>query len=170
MRRPAIIAVRAAAAILALAAAACAPAGPPPGGQGRAPEPAEAAPSLRPFPVRVTGRDYRWHILYPGPDGRLGTPDDRQGTRDLHLPRGAEVEVDLRSEDFAYGFYLPQFEVLEVAMPGSPFLVRLTTLEEGTFELLGNQMCGYTHPELIGRVVVHPAAEYAAALREQVGS
>ena len=111
-------------------------------------------PPAREFPVRVTGEDFRWQIRYPGPDGVLDSDDDRFGERHLEVPARSTVHLDLRSTDFVYSFYLPDVPVLEVALPGQPVVISFPVGEEQTLELLGNQMCGYTHPELLGEVRV----------------
>lgn len=115
---------------------------------------AEVAARATTFRVRVTGTGYTWRVEYPGPDGRPGTRDDVVGERHLRLPAHAHVRVELRSDDYAYGFYLPGFDVVDVAIPGTSASIELETDEPGTTPLLGNQMCGFTHPGLIGVVVV----------------
>ncbi|HET9481584.1 MAG TPA: hypothetical protein VFP98_07510 [Candidatus Polarisedimenticolia bacterium] len=115
---------------------------------------ASLALAAAPFEVRVTGRDFRWHILYPGPDGRLDTPDDLRALQHLHLPARTKIELDLRSDDYVYGLNLPDLDAADLAVPGRPFVMEFRTEGPGTYRLLGNQMCGGRHPELIGDLVV----------------
>jgi cytochrome c oxidase subunit 2 len=110
--------------------------------------------------MRVTGGNYGWRIRYAGEDGRLDTADDVMGRRHLHFPPETKVTIDLRSEDFAYSFHLPDFDVIEVAVPGSPYVLDLVTDLPGASLLMGNQMCGFAHPELIGSVTVHEEGEF----------
>lgn len=114
--------------------------------------------------MRVTGSDFKWLIRYPGTDGRLGTADDPVTRRDLHLPAGADVSIELRSDDYAYSFYVPDREIMEVALPGSPWSIQLRTAEPERLRLLGSQMCGFAHPDLLGEVVVAAPAEFDAWL------
>ena len=115
------------------------------------------------YQVRVTGDEFRWQIRHPGPDARLDTADDRITQQHLELPARRRVALDLRSNDYVYSLYLPQIPVLEVAVPGDPVIIDFETGEERVLELLGNQMCGYTHPELLGELRVLSHFEPAAA-------
>ena len=47
----------------------------PDGDLGRASSSASAAPKVQPL-AEVTGRQFQWVMRYPGPDGKLHTPDD----------------------------------------------------------------------------------------------
>ncbi|MCH7816402.1 MAG: hypothetical protein IIC60_07520 [Proteobacteria bacterium] len=52
-----------------------------------------------PLRVRMTGRDFKWHLRYPGPDRQLDTADDVLAQRHLHVPTDTAVEIELRSDD-----------------------------------------------------------------------
>ncbi len=117
-----------------------------------------------PLRVRLTGSDFRWHIRYPGPDHRLDTPDDLLAQRHLHLPTDTDIQLELRSDDFVYSLYLPDYELVEMAFPGRPFLLEFSTGSVGTSRLLGSQMCGYTHEQLLGNIVVSGPADYRQAI------
>jgi len=138
-------------AVLCLGASMAAPPPPPP-------------PSLPPLALtlRVTGKDFRWHILYPGPDGLLDTADDIATQRHLHLPAQSRIAIDLRSDDYVYSLHLPDLEVTELAVPGKPYLLQFQTENPGHYRLMGSQLCGYTHPELIGNLVVHTQESFNA--------
>jgi len=126
------------------------------------PEP-PAAPSRdpqRPLELRVTGDEFRWRIRYPGPDDRLDTPDDVEAWRHLYLPARTEIVIDLCSADYVYTFYVPAFDIMEAAVPKVPFEIDFETGPPGRFDLLGSQMCSYTHTELLGDTVVLPPAEF----------
>lgn len=115
---------------------------------------ADPLPPSQILTVEVTGFDYNWHIRYPGPDGQLGTGDDIWSLRNLHLPADAAVELRLLSRDFLYNFWLPEYSVYEIAVPDVPMVARFRTDSPGETELLGDQMCGFSHEDLIGRLVV----------------
>lgn len=108
-----------------------------------------------PLTVRITANGFRWNILYPGPDGLLDTPDDIAAQRHLHLPARRTIAIDLRSDDYVYSLHLPELEVTELAVPGKPYLLQFDTENPGHYRLMGSQLCGYTHPELLGDLVVH---------------
>ena len=57
--------------------------------------------------VKVTGKQFNWEILYPGPDGEFGTADDKQVDNDIRVPAGKPVRVILASKDVIHSFFLP---------------------------------------------------------------
>ncbi len=107
-----------------------------------------------PLRVRVTAQDFQWHHRYPGADRRLDTPDDLLTRRHLHLPTDTEIQIELCSDDFVYTLYLPDYELVEMAFPGRPYLMKISTRSAGTSGFLGSQMCGFTHEDLLGELVV----------------
>lgn len=107
--------------------------------------------------VEVTGDEFNWYFRYPGPDGELGTSDDRHSVQDLYLPANSQVELDLNSNDYVYNFALPDLDLQEIAVPGLDFGLQFSTSDERTMQLLGDQMCGFEHETLIGRVYVREA-------------
>ena len=116
--------------------------------------------------VEVTGHEFSWEVRYPGPDGRLGTGDDVVGARDVYLPAGWPVRLRLRSEDYIYTLRIPPLGAEEIAVPDMVFEMDLGKIPEGVYPLRGDQMCGFSHPDLIGRVVVSSTAAWRQALSE----
>jgi len=129
---------------------------------------AEPAPDV-PIKVRITGDEWRWIVRYSGSDGTLDTDDDVLSERHLRLAAGTNVTIDLASNDYIYTFYVPQLDIMEVAAPSSPYELELETGPAGVHDLLGSQMCGFTHPELLGDVIVQERAEFADWLDSQGG-
>ena len=125
---------------------------------GCGPDPLPPRPD--PLVVRVRGEAYQWHVQHPGPDGALDTADDIHTRRDLHLPGETNVRIELASADYLYGFRIPELAVNEVAVPDLAFAAELRADAAGTYRLRGDQMCGFRHESLLGRVVVHDAAGY----------
>ena len=112
--------------------------------------------------VEVTGHDFEWHYRFAGTDRSLGTADDLLAEGDLHLPVGARAELLLESQDYIYTFSLPHAGVHEIAVPDMTFTVLVDAEIEGTFELLGDQLCGYAHGGLIKRLIVEPESRFRA--------
>lgn len=104
--------------------------------------------------IEVTGDDFNWYFRYPGPDGVLGTSDDRHSMQDLFLPDNSKVDLKLNSNDYVYLFSLPELGMREIAVPGLSFELQFTTQEEQVLDLMGDQMCGFAHESLIGKVYV----------------
>ncbi len=122
--------------------------------------PSQPRTPSEPLRVRVTGHDFTWHLRYPGPDRELDTDDDILARRHLHLPMQTPVELELCSDDYVYSLYLPDYELVEMAFPGRPFVVEISTDFAGTSRLLGSQMCGFTHEQLLGDLVVQSPEDF----------
>lgn len=115
--------------------------------------------------VGVTGRDYRYHFQYPGVDQHLHSADDRHGVQNLHVPHGARVHLELTSDDYVYLLEIPELDIYEVLAPGLKFSVQFDPPSQGSYELLGSQMCGYDHEELLGKLIVESPSSYWHTVR-----
>ncbi|MEM7501205.1 MAG: hypothetical protein AAF417_04155 [Pseudomonadota bacterium] len=104
--------------------------------------------------IDVTGDEFNWYFRYPGPDGELGTEDDRHSVQDLYLPANSNINLNLHSNDYLYSFALPELGLQEIAVPDLNFELEFTTEDERTLQLLGDQFCGFAHETLIGKVYV----------------
>jgi cytochrome c oxidase subunit 2 len=104
--------------------------------------------------IEVTGDEFNWYFRYPGHDGVLGTSDDQHSVQHLYLPDNARVNLKLRSNDYVYSFALPELGMKEIAVPGLSFELHFATQGEQTLELKGDQLCGFAHETLIGKVYV----------------
>lgn len=122
------------------------------------------APELR---IEITGFEFQWHVRYPGPDGVLGTDDDVKDRQHVHVPQGRDVELVLHSRDYLYTLALPHASLKEIAVPDLTFSLRFTPEEVGSYELLGDQFCGYSHPDLMGELVVMTETDFERWSREQ---
>ena len=124
---------------------------------------ASCTPALPPGPLRIqiTGEEYTWQFRYPGPDGTLHTNDDiiKPG-KELRLPLGIEIEAELTSRDYIYTFALPHLDLHQVAVPDLTFALAFTPQISGVFAFVGDQMCGFEHESLNGRVVVESPAAF----------
>ena len=124
----------------------------------------EAASIPQPLVIDITGAEYEWHMRYPGLDGKLNTADDGLDKRHLHLPAYSEVQLQLHSKDYLYSFALPHLGIREIAIPDLEFSLSFATGPEGTFDLLGDQLCGYAHPKLMGKLIVLSPSDFAARM------
>jgi len=112
------------------------------------------SPLAETLTVPITGREFEWHILYPGLDGQFETPDYVHTEQHRHLPENTPVTVELFSDDYVYSIYFPHVDLLEMTFPGRVFFMEFETGGPGKFELLGTQMCGFSHPNLLEDPVV----------------
>jgi heme/copper-type cytochrome/quinol oxidase subunit 2 len=118
-----------------------------------------------PLEIEITGSRFHWRVRYPGRDGRLHTADDPIGDGEVHVPVGTRTRLLLRSEDYVYTLALPHLGLKEIAVPDLDFQLDFDASQSGTFELRGDQMCGYAHADLIGKLVVGTAESYVAEMR-----
>ena len=119
--------------------------------------------------VEITGRGFLWHYRYAGPDGVMGSADDILASGDLHLPANVNATVFLKSDDYIYTLAVPHLGVHTAAIPELTMTSEFGTDAAGVFELLGDQMCGYQHEDLIVRLYVEPQdrfKEWASSIQE----
>jgi len=117
--------------------------------------------------IQLDGEEFGWTIRYPGQDSELGTVDDLTTRRHLHVPSGTQIRLVIGSEDYLYQFTLPKQSVREVAVPGMTHRCSFIASEPGVFPLVGDQFCGYTHPDLIGKLIVQHPQEFKKWLSKQ---
>lgn len=133
-----------------------------------------AAPGATRALAEVTARQFEWRIRYPGFDaeGNLlplmsdPQPTDLYAVNDLHLPSGAPVMIQLRSQDVQHSFFLPELRVKQDAVPGLVIPVWFEASRSGTFSLLCAELCGWGHYKMKARFVAEPPAEWLAWLRD----
>ena len=128
-------------------------------------------PKVQPL-AEVTARQFQWVIRYPGPDGKLHTPDDLYTVNDLHFVKGKPALIHLRSTDVLHSFFLPQLRVKQDAVPGLTIPVWFDSDRKGDFELVCAELCGWGHYKMRGKVTIHENQSefdewHAKALAEQ---
>jgi cytochrome c oxidase subunit II len=117
--------------------------------------------------LQVTGKQFNWEIVYPGPDKKFGTPDDLMAENELHVPAGKVVRVYLRSKDVIHSFYLPNLRLRQDVVPGREILAWFEATKPGKFELPCSQLCGFGHSGMKGWLYVHAAEDYAQWVKEK---
>jgi cytochrome c oxidase subunit II len=120
--------------------------------------------------VEVTARQFEWRIRYPGKDETLGTPDDLFSINELHVPVNEETLVDLKSADVLHSFFLPNLRVKQDAVPGMKIPVWFRPVEEGKFDIVCAELCGWGHYKMKGQITIESRAaynKYLADLKER---
>lgn len=112
--------------------------------------------------VRVTGKQFNWQILYPGPDRQFDTADDYQIDNDLHVPVNAVVHVHLSSLDVIHSFFVPQLRLKQDAVPGHNITAWFQATKPGVYEIPCAELCGFGHSGMKGTLYVHTPEEYDA--------
>jgi cytochrome c oxidase subunit 2 len=117
--------------------------------------------------VQVTGKQFNWEILYPGPDGRFGTADDLQIDNELHVPVNKVVGATLKSKDVIHSLFLPNLRLQQNVIPGREFQAWFQATKTGVFEIPCTELCGFGHSGMVGHLTVHTAEEYDQWVKEQ---
>lgn len=116
--------------------------------------------------IQVTAKQFNWEMLYPGPDGQFGTADDLELGNELHVPVNKVVLVILKSKDVIHSFFLPNLRLKQDAVPGRAIQVWFEATKPGRYELPCAELCGFGHSGMLGHLIVHPADEYEAWIKE----
>ena len=138
--------------------------------------------------VRVIGRQFEWHVVYPGADGRFGrrstdliTPtnnigldrsdpdgaDDIYTINQLNLPVDKPVIVYLSTLDVIHSFGLSSMRVKQDAIPGMEIPVWWVPTVTGEYEINCSQLCGLGHYRMRGFMNILTEAEFQSWLDEE---
>ena len=117
--------------------------------------------------VQITGKQFAWDVVYPGPDGKFGTADDRAFLDELHVPVGKPVHVVLKAKDVIHSFFLPNFRLKQDMVPGRTIEGWFEATKPGKYELPCAELCGFGHSGMKGWVHVHTPEEYQKWVKEQ---
>ncbi len=102
--------------------------------------------------VDVLGLQYAWLFTYP--NGFL--------SGELHLPKGADVQLNITAQDVLHAFWVPQFRLKQDAIPGKPTQLRFTPTVAGTYPIVCAELCGAYHGAMRAEIVVEEPEEYEA--------
>jgi cytochrome c oxidase subunit 2 len=117
--------------------------------------------------VQVMAKQFNWEILYPGPDGKFGTADDREFENELHVPANKVVRVVLKSKDVIHSFFLPNLRLKQDIVPGRAIEAWFEATKPGKYEIPCAELCGFGHSGMNGWLYVHSPEEYRAWWKEQ---
>ena len=112
------------------------------------------------FEIQVTAKQFNWEVVYPGPDGKFGTDDDRKFENDIHVPVNKVVRVHLKAADVIHSFFIPNLRLKQDAVPGRTILVWFEATKPGRYELPCAELCGFGHSGMRGWLHVHTSEEY----------
>jgi cytochrome c oxidase subunit 2 len=119
------------------------------------------------FQIRVSGKQFNWEIMYPGPDGKLDTDDDVKMDNDFHVPVNKVVRIQLHSQDVIHSFFVPQFRLKQDAVPGHSIPVWFKATKPGKYEVPCAELCGFGHSGMRGFVYVDTPEAYETWAREK---
>ncbi len=123
--------------------------------------------TFAPLKVKVTGKDFRWHFQYAGPDGRFETADDILSDNELHVPNGRPLELAITSEDYVYLFTVPGVGQRQIAVPEMLHPAEFSAGSLGRHEMIVDPMCGWAayHTGPMGWLVVEGERDFIRWLR-----
>jgi cytochrome c oxidase subunit II len=116
---------------------------------------------------KVTAKQFNWEITYPGPDGKLGTPDDVTVENDFHVPVNKVVRFDLTSKDVIHSFFVPWIRLRQDAVPGRNIHVWFEVTKKGEYEIPCSQLCGFGHSGMKGTLYVQSEEDYEHWLKDK---
>lgn len=107
--------------------------------------------------VDVKGIQFAWLFNYPATGIVAG---------ELHVPVGADVQLNLSADDVIHSFWVPQFRLKQDAIPGVPTELRFVATKPGTYPVVCAELCGGYHGSMRTQVIVHTPEEFNNWLTE----
>jgi cytochrome c oxidase subunit II len=101
--------------------------------------------------VNITGMQFAWIFNYPDSDITSG---------ELHVPVGADVQLNIAATDVIHSFWVPQFRLKQDAIPGQTTELRFVATKPGTYPIVCAELCGGYHGSMRSQVIVHTQDEF----------
>ncbi|MBS1717665.1 MAG: cytochrome c oxidase subunit II [Armatimonadetes bacterium] len=108
--------------------------------------------------IFVMGKQWMWHVQHPN-----GVRENNS----LHVPVGRPVRLIMISQDVIHAFYIPEFRVQYMVVPGRYTYEWFQATKPGTYHLFCNMYCGTQHAEMGGTVTAMSERDYAQWLQNQ---
>lgn len=93
-------------------------------------------------------------------------PEDNVTSGELHVPVGADVQLNIAATDVIHSFWVPQFRLKQDAIPGMNTELRFVATKPGDYPVVCTELCGGYHGSMRTRVIVHTPEEYESWLQE----
>lgn len=107
--------------------------------------------------VEVIGHQWWWEYRYP--DQGIVTANE------LHIPVGRTVSIDLKAADVVHSFWPPKLSGKVDAIPGRTNFMTVEATEPGIYYGQCAEFCGFSHANMLLRVVAHEPADFDAWVR-----
>jgi cytochrome c oxidase subunit 2 len=104
------------------------------------------------LPVYVVAKQWMWKLQHKS---------GRREINELHVPLGQPVRLLMTSQDAIHSFYAPDFRLKQDVLPGRYTSLWFTPSRLGEFHLFCAEYCGSEHSQMVGRIVVMQAPDYA---------
>lgn len=116
--------------------------------------------------VQVFARTFEWHFRYPGPDRVFGNDDDF-AEKELRVPVGRPVVVQLQTRDVLHSFWLPNARLKQDLLPGRTIKQWFEITKAGRYPVVCAELCGNGHTTMQSTLVALGDAEYREWFKEQ---
>lgn len=128
--------------------------------------------------AEVTARQFEWRIRYPAPGTTFRDeaeirewlknprPTDLHAVNDLRVPSGRPVLFHLRSGDVQHSFFVPDLRVKQDAVPGLVIPIWFEVTENGQYEWVCAELCGWGHYKMKARVWAQSDEEFRDYLQQ----
>ena len=114
-------------------------------------------PNGKSLNILVNGQQYVWRYTYP--DGDANNLNNVFAYEEMVVPTNTTVTLEIRAQDVAHSWWIPQLGGKFDAIPGSTNYTWFKALKEGTFTGQCAELCGRNHANMTARVrAVSPAA------------
>ena len=118
--------------------------------------------------VNVTAFQWGWRFSYPGHNVTVIGQELQNPT--MVVPVGENVHIVLRSSDVIHGFYVPEFNYSEYALPGVINHFNFTVLHDGTYRGQCTQLCGLYHSLMFFSVKSESPGDFEVWLHTGTGT
>lgn len=112
--------------------------------------------------VRVIGQQWAWSFVHPGPDGKLGTPDDIKTVDELRVSSGTLYHYKLEARDVLHSFSVPVFRLKQDAIPGRIITGWFRAIKTGTYDIQCAEICGLGHGVMVGQIIIETPEQHLA--------
>ncbi len=112
--------------------------------------------------IRVTGQQWAWSFVHPGPDGELDTDDDIKTVDELHVQVDHVYHVQMESRDVLHNFSVPVFRLKQDLIPGRRIMGWFEATGTGVYDIQCAEMCGIGHGIMAARIHIETPEEHAA--------
>jgi cytochrome c oxidase subunit 2 len=111
--------------------------------------------------VKVIAQQWNFQFQYP---------QYLFASKDLYLPVGQQVDLQMTSLDVLHSFFVPEFRLKQDIVPGRTVDLRVTPSKIGHYHVQCSQLCGRLHAQMVANVYVVSQQDFTAWVNQQVAS
>ena len=107
--------------------------------------------------IKVTAQKWAWQFEYD--NGQVGYGE-------IWVPAGQPVKLTMTSQDILHSFFVPEFRIKHDVLPNRYSFVWFEAPDEGTYQVVCTEYCGFGHSNMGALIHVVSTQEYYRILRE----